>query len=172
MTKALLTTLGLALCAPVAFAQTPKPEVITHLNGLDIEVSAMGVPTSTTEAGGELVGIRAVKVRNNTGDTVTCEFHVPEDARADTSAPPVFTVSPNTQRVERVPGEYSPDQPFAELTCRGASQSIGTPTVVPSSEPEAGPADDTQPDTESSTMTGTETPADSTRSREGASRDR
>ena len=118
------------------------------------------------------MGIRAVKVMNNTGDTVTCEFHVPEDARADTSAPPVFTVSPNTQRVERVPGEYSPDQPFAELTCRGAGQSIGTPTVVPSSEPEAEPAGDTQPHTESSTMTGTETPADSTRSREGASRDR
>ena len=147
MTKALLTTLGLALCAPVAFAQTPKPDVITHLNGLDIEVSAMGVPTSTTEAGGELVGIRAVKVMNKTGDTVTCEFHVPDDARADTSAPPVFTVSPNTQRVERVPGEYSPDQPFAELTCRGAAQSVGTPTVVPSSEPEAEPARDTQPPT-------------------------
>jgi len=172
MTKALLTTLGFALCAPVALAQTPKPEVITHLHGMDIEVSAMGVPTSTTEAGGELVGIRAVKVMNNTGETVTCEFHVPDDARADTSAPPVFTVSPNTQRVERVPGEYSPDHPFAELTCRGAAQSIGTPTVVPSSEPEAAPTSDTQPHTESSTMTGTGIPADSTRSREGASRDR
>ena len=172
MTKALLTTLGLALCAPVAFAQTPKPEVITHLNGMDIEVSAMGVPTSTTEAGGELVGIRAVKVMNNTGDTVTCEFHVPDDARADTSAPPVFTVSPNTQRVERVPGEYSPDQPFAELTCRGAAQSIGTPTVEQTSEPEAQPAAVTQPETETSPTPASETPADSTRSREGASRDR
>lgn len=137
MTKALLTTLGLALCAPVALAQTPKPEVISHLNGLDIDISAMGVPTSTTEAGGELVGIRAVRVRNNTGDTVTCEFHVPNDARADTSAPPVFTISPNTQRVERVPGEYSPDEPFAELTCRAAGQAVGTPTAVPSSEPDA-----------------------------------
>ena len=66
MTKPLLTALGFALCAPVALAQTPKPEVITHLNGLDIEISAMGVPTSTTAAGGELVGIRAVKVMNKT----------------------------------------------------------------------------------------------------------
>ena len=132
----------------------------------------MGVPTSTTEAGGELVGIRAVKVMNNTGDTVTCEFHVPADARADTSAPPVFSVSPNTQRVERVPGNYSPDQPFAELTCRGAAESVGTPTVIPSSEPDAEPAADTQPHTESATETGTGIPADSTRSREGNSRDR
>ncbi len=172
MTKLPFTALGFALLAPAVFAQTPKPEVITHLNGLDIEVSAMGVPTSTTEAGGELVGIRAVKVMNNTGDTVTCEFHVPADARADTSAPPVFSVSPNTQRVERVPGNYSPDQPFAELTCRGAAESVGTPTVIPSSEPDAEPAADTQPHTESATETGTGIPADSTRSREGNSRDR
>ena len=140
MTKPLLIALGIALCAQPVFAQTPKPEVITHLNGLDIEVSAMGVPTETTEAGGELVGIRAVKVMNKTGETVTCEFHVPAEARADTSAPPVFTVTPNTQRVERVPGDYSPDEPFAELTCRGANQSVGTPTAAPSSEPAAEPA--------------------------------
>lgn len=141
MTKPSLTALGFALCAPVAFAQTPKPEVITHLNGLDIEISAMGVPTQTTEAGGELVGIRAVRVMNKTGETVTCEFHVPADARADTSAPPVFTVTSNSQRVERVPGDYSPDEPFAELTCRAANQSIGTPSAVPSSEPGAEPAE-------------------------------
>ncbi len=135
MTKALLTTLGFALCAPVAFAQTPKPDVISHVNGLDIEITAMGVPTSTTAAGGELVGIRAVRVMNNTGDTVTCEFHVPDDARADTSAPPVFTVSPNSQQVERVPGAYSPDEPFAELTCRAPGQNVASPNAVPASEP-------------------------------------
>ena len=32
MTKALLTTLGLALCAPLAFGQTPKPDVIANLH--------------------------------------------------------------------------------------------------------------------------------------------
>ena len=170
MTKPLLTALSLALCAPAVFAQTPKPEVITHLNGLNVEVSAMGVPTSTTAAGGELVGIRAVKVMNNSGDMVTCEFHVPAEARVDTSAPPVFTVSPNSQRVERVPGEYSPDEPFAELTCRSAAQSIGTPTAVPDSEPQ--PVGDTQPHTESATQTGASIPADSTRSREDGSRNR
>lgn len=122
MTKHLL--FALSACTSIALAQTPKPEVITHLNDLDIEVSAMGVPTATTEAGGELVGIRAVRVMNKTGEMVTCEFHVPDDARASTSAPPVFNVNPNSQRVERVPGDYSPDEPFAELTCRATNQSL------------------------------------------------
>ena len=96
MTKHLL--FALSACTSIALAQTPKPEVITHLNDLDIEVEAMGVPTATTEAGGELVGIRAIRVMNNTGEMVTCEFHVPADARASTSAPPVFNVNPNSQR--------------------------------------------------------------------------
>ena len=135
MTKPLLIACGIALCAPMAVAQTPKPEVITHLNGLDVEVSAMGVPTSSPEAGVQLLGIRAVRVMNKSQEAVTCEFHVPDEARADTSAPPVFTVTSNTQRVERVPGDYSPDKPFAELTCRAANKSIGTSSTVPSSEP-------------------------------------
>ena len=108
MTKQLL--FALSACSSLALAQTPKPEVITHLHGLDVEVSAMGVPTATTEAGGELVGIRAVRVMNNTDAMVTCEFHVPDEARASTSAPPVFNLNPNSQRVERVPGDYSPDK--------------------------------------------------------------
>ena len=159
MTKPLIMAIGFALCVPAAFAQTPKPEVITHLNGLDIEVSAMGVPTATTEAGGELVGIRAVRVSNRTGETVTCEFQVPADARATTSAPPVFTVQPNSQRVERVPGEYSPDQPFAELSCRSPSQD-DTPAGETSELPDAQTADEPQPTDES------------TRSREPSERSR
>lgn len=138
MTKTLLACCAAALCAPLALAQTPQPEVITHLDGLDVEISAMGVPTATTEAGGELVGIRAVRVRNNTSTMVTCEFHVADDARATTSAPPVFTVNPDSQRVERVPGDYSPDQPFAELTCRPAEDRIG----ISSGAPETPPATD------------------------------
>ncbi|KJH80124.1 hypothetical protein UF78_17910 [Stutzerimonas stutzeri] len=166
MTKPLLIACGLALCAPMAFAQTPKPEVITHLNGLDVEVSAMGVPTSTSaEAGVELVGIRAVRVMNKSEETVTCEFHVPDEARADTSAPPVFTVTSNSQRVERVPGDYSPDKPFAELTCRAANQSVGTPTAVPSSEPSSEPAE-----AEAPAASGAEDGA--MRSREASGRDR
>lgn len=143
MTKPLLAACGFAIGVPLAFAQTPKPEVITHLNDLDIEVSAMGVPTSTTEAGGELVGIRAVKVMNNTGEMITCEFQVPDEARASTSAPPVFNVNPNSQRVERVPGEYSPKEPFAELTCRNAAQR--TDTGLPPSEPVTAPASRDEP---------------------------
>lgn len=172
MTKPLITALGLALCAPAVFAQTPKPEVITHLNDLNIEVSAMGVPTSTTQAGGELVGIRAVKVMNNTGDMVTCEFHVPADARADTSAPPVFTVSPNSQRVERVPGEYSPDEPFAELTCRNAAQRTDQSGLP--GEPGSEPAEDAQPAAAPATEPAGKPTAPSAdmRSREQSSRDR
>lgn len=144
MSKLLLVACGFAIGIPLVFAQTPKPEVITHLNDLDIEVSAMGVPTSTTEAGGELVGIRAVKVMNNTGEMITCEFQVPNEARANTSAPPVFNVNPNSQRVERVPGEYSPNEPFAELTCRSAAQRIDTDGLPPR-EPVADPASRDEP---------------------------
>lgn len=166
MTRPPLIACGLALWAPLALAQTPKPEVITHLNGLDVEVSAMGVPTSTSDAGVELVGIRAVRVMNKSEDTVTCEFHVPDEARADTSAPPVFTVTSNSQRVERVPGDYSPDKPFAELTCRAANQSVGTQSPVPSSEPGAEPA--AEPAMPSTPADGN----DSTRSRDASGRDR
>ncbi|MBD3873935.1 hypothetical protein KXR63_01165 [Stutzerimonas chloritidismutans] len=123
MSKQLFLACGLALCAPLAFAQTPPPEVVTHLNGLDVEISPMGVPAKSEGVEGELLGVRAVKVMNRTGGQITCEFHVPNDARSDTSASPVFTVAPNTQRTERVPGNYSPDEPYAEITCRSSDQS-------------------------------------------------
>jgi len=123
MSKQLFLTCGLALCAPLAFAQTPPPEVVTHLNGLDVEISPMGVPAKSEGVEGELLGVQAVKVMNRTGGQITCEFHVPNDARSDTSASPVFTVAPNTQRTERVPGNYSPDEPYAEITCRSSDQS-------------------------------------------------
>ncbi|MCD1609284.1 hypothetical protein [Stutzerimonas kunmingensis] len=122
MSKQLFLACGLALCAPLAFAQTPPPEVVTHLNGLDVEISPMGVPAKSEGVEGELLGVRAVKVMNRTGGQITCEFHVPNDARSDTSASPVFTVAPNTQRTERVPGNYSPDEPYAEITCRSSDQ--------------------------------------------------
>lgn len=146
MIRHFLTGCAAVLLVPAALAQTPPPEVITHLDGLDVEISPMGVPTSTTEAGGELVGIRAVRVKNNTDQPVTCEFPVPDDARAMTSASPVFTVNPNSQRVERVPGEYSPDQPFAEVTCRPVDDRSATPaaepatSATPASSPPATPA--------------------------------
>ncbi len=125
MTKHLLAACGLALCAPIALAQTPPPEIIAHLNGLKIDVSPMGVPTRAAGVDGELLGVRAVKVFNHTSGQVTCEFQVPDDARSDTSAAPVFTVAPNSQAVERVPGEYSLGEPYAEITCRSAVRSSG-----------------------------------------------
>ncbi|MCF7203947.1 hypothetical protein [Pseudomonas oligotrophica] len=120
MSKPLLATCALLGAAPFALAQTPEPEVITHLNGLDVRISPMGVPARTDAIDGELLGIRAIKVMNNSAQPVTCEFHVPAEARSDTSAPPVFNVAPNTQRTERVPGDYTPGEPFAEITCRGS----------------------------------------------------
>ena len=123
MSKQLLLACGLAICAPAALAQTPQPEIITHLNGLDVEVNPMGVPAKSEGVEGELLGVRAVKVMNRTGGQISCEFHVPAEARSDTSASPVFTVAPNTQRTERVPGDYSPDEPYAEITCRSSDQS-------------------------------------------------
>jgi hypothetical protein len=122
MSKQLLLACGLAICVPAALAQTPQPEIITHLNGLDVEISPMGVPAKSEGVEGELLGVRAVKVMNRTGGQISCEFHVPAEARSDTSASPVFTVAPNTQRTERVPGDYSPDQPYAEITCRSSDQ--------------------------------------------------
>jgi len=123
MSKQLLLACGLAICVPAALAQTPQPEIITHLNGLDVEISPMGVPAKSEGVEGELLGVRAVKVMNRTGGQISCEFHVPAEARSDTSASPVFTVAPDTQRTERVPGDYSPDQPYAEITCRSSDQS-------------------------------------------------
>jgi len=123
MSKQLLLACGLAICVPAALAQTPQPEIITHLNGLDVEISPMGVPAKSEGVEGELLGVRAVKVMNRTDGQISCEFHVPAEARSDTSASPVFTVAPNTQRTERVPGDYSPDQPYAEITCRSSDQS-------------------------------------------------
>ncbi|KGK82587.1 hypothetical protein [Stutzerimonas degradans] len=126
MSKQLLVALACAAqaFAPWASAQTPQPEIVAHLNGLDVEISPMGVPARSEGIEGELLGVRAVKVMNRTEGQVTCEFHVPAEARSSTSASPVFNVAPNTQRTERVPGEYSPDQPYAEITCRSSD----TPT--------------------------------------------
>ena len=123
MSKPLLLACSLALYAPLALARTAEPEIVTHFDGLDIQVSPMGVPARSEGVEGELLGVRAVKVMNRSDAQITCEFHVPAEARADASAPPVFTVAPGSQAVERVPGEYSPDRPYAEITCRSSELS-------------------------------------------------
>lgn len=106
----------LQLFAPLALAQMEEPEIIVHHEGLDIEVQPMGKPTLTLD--GDLLGVRAVKVLNRGDRTVVCAFHVPQEIRA--SSPPVpFRVDPGGQAMERVPGDYAPGQPYAELTCRG-----------------------------------------------------
>lgn len=107
---------GLILALPL-FASADEAEIITHHEGLDIEVQPMGKPTQTLD--GDLLGVRAVKVFNRGEQRVVCEFHVPHEVR--TTAPPVpFRIEPGGQAMERVPGDYAPGQPYAELTCRPA----------------------------------------------------
>lgn len=99
------------------FAQADEPRIITHQDGLDIDVQPMGKPTQTLD--GDLLGVRAVKVYNRGKQSVICEFHVPQEIRA--SSPPVpFRIDPGAQAMERVPGDYTPGQPYAELSCRAA----------------------------------------------------
>lgn len=107
----------LALCASTALAQSDKVDIVSHLNGLDIVIEPLGVPPRDTDTVQQLVGVRAVKVINQTAEPATCEFHVAEKDRASTDTP-VFSVGANSQAIERVPGEYSPDKPYAELTCK------------------------------------------------------
>ena len=59
------------------------------------------------------------KVINHGEQTVVCEFQVPAEVRSTT--PPVpFRIAPGAQVVERVPGDYAPGQPYAELRCSHA----------------------------------------------------
>lgn len=114
MFRCLSILCGLAL---TLFAQADEPRIITHLEGLDIEVRPMGKPTRTLD--GDLLGVRAVKVFNRSEQSVVCEFHVPAEVRAST--PPVpFRIDPGGQALERVPGDYAPGQPYAELSCQPA----------------------------------------------------
>ncbi|HWV11556.1 hypothetical protein [Pseudomonas sp.] len=109
---------ALALCAPLALAaQADKVDIVSHLNGLNIVIEPLGVPPRDSNAVQQLVGVRAVKVLNQTSEAATCEFHVEAKDRTSTDSP-VFTVGPNSQVIERVPGEYAPDKPYAELTCK------------------------------------------------------
>ncbi len=91
MFRPLSTLCGLALALPL-FAQNAEPEIILHQEGLQIDVQPMGV---------------------------VCEFQVPAEVRSTT--PPVpFRIAPGAQVVERVPGDYAPGQPYAELRCSHA----------------------------------------------------
>lgn len=117
MSRRLPFLLGLLLTLP-PFASAQDAEIITHHEGLAIDVEPMGKPKQTLD--GDLLGVRAVKVFNRGEQTVVCEFHVPHEVR--TTAPPVpFRIEPGGQAMERVPGDYSPGQPYAELSCRPAN---------------------------------------------------
>ena len=117
MSRRLPILSGLILVLPLcAFAD--EAEIITHHDGLEIDVQPMGKPKQTLD--GDLLGVRAVKVFNQGDQSVVCEFHVPHEVR--TTTPPVpFRIDPGGQAMERVPGDYAPGQPYAELSCRPAN---------------------------------------------------
>lgn len=122
MLKPSFAVCAAALFCSAAFAQSQKVEIVTHLNGLDLVVEPMGVPLQT-QNGPELVGVRAVKVMNQSAQMASCEFHMAPEDRTTAATTPTFTVDPNSQVIERVPGEYSPDRPYAEITCKPADAS-------------------------------------------------
>ena len=116
MFRPLFALCGLALALPL-LAQDAEPEIILHHDGLEIDVQPMGKPLQALD--GELLGVRAVKVTNRGKQTIVCEFQVPSEVRS-TTPPAPFRILPGAQVVERVPGDYAPGQPYAELSCRPA----------------------------------------------------
>ncbi|MBA1275831.1 hypothetical protein [Stutzerimonas azotifigens] len=117
-----------ALLSSAALAQSAKVDIVSHLNGMDLVVEPMGVPLNT-QNGPELVGVRAVKVTNQSDQMASCEFHMAPEDRTTAASTPTFTVDPNSQVIERVPGEYSPDRPYAEVTCEPADASSTTDSM-------------------------------------------
>jgi len=114
----------LLLVAPLSWAQD-KENIVTHMNGLDVRVEPMGVTPSSDDARTELIGTRAVRVINDTAELITCNFHASREELSSSMESPTFTVQPNAQSIERVPGEYSPERPYAEITCERAGAALG-----------------------------------------------
>lgn len=88
-------------------------EIVTKLNGLDVEVEPLGVEgVSSDEV--DITGVRAVTVTNRTNDWVLCEFvGIPEERRRTETA----VLEPNEQEVLRAPGKYTAGGPLAVLEC-------------------------------------------------------
>lgn len=88
-------------------------EIVTKLNGLDVEVEPLGVEGVSSEEV-DITGVRAVTVTNRTNDWVLCEFvGIPEERRRTETA----VLEPNEQEVLRAPGKYTAGGPLAVLEC-------------------------------------------------------
>ncbi|MFC3609254.1 hypothetical protein [Stutzerimonas tarimensis] len=124
----LLVACGLALTTPwtLALAQAQEEvEIIADIGDLDLGIEPMGIPVG--DAG--IIGTRAVKVINHSGQMVSCTFEVPPEDRTAALSPTAFSVNPNEETIMRVPGEYTPGQPYAVLGCREADGPTGAGTV-------------------------------------------
>lgn len=113
MKSSLLVLASLAIAIP-ALAQ--DVDVSTRLNGMDIEVTPLGVPEAESSKV-DLIGVPAVKVTNRSNEIASCQFHALPEETVMTAAP-AFSVNPNEQVVMRVPGKYSGGGPIALLVCK------------------------------------------------------
>lgn len=118
-----LLACGLAAFATLATAE--EGQIIADLGGMNLVVERLGIPVG--DAG--IIGTRAVKVINHSGQMASCAFEVPPEDRSATLSPTTFTVDPNEETIVRVPGEYSPGQPYAVLSCQPAEMPTGAGTV-------------------------------------------
>ncbi|WP_417778472.1 hypothetical protein [Stutzerimonas xanthomarina] len=113
MKRPLLALVSLAFAIP-AIGQ--EPQVVTRLNGMDIKVEELGVPSASSDSV-DLKGVPAIKVNNHGNEIASCQFHsLPEETVM--AATPAVSVNPNEEVVMRVPGKYSAGGPIALLVCK------------------------------------------------------
>lgn len=111
--RPLVALVGLAFATP-ALAQ--EPLIATRLNGMDLKIEELGVPSASSEKV-DLKGVPAIKVNNRSQEIASCQFHALPEETVMTAAPAV-SVNPNEEVVMRVPGKYSAGGPIALLVCK------------------------------------------------------
>ncbi|WP_141566877.1 hypothetical protein [Stutzerimonas stutzeri] len=97
-------------------AMGQEPLVVTRLNGMDIKVEELGVPSASSDSV-DLKGVLAIKVNNHSNEIASCQFHALPEETVMTAAP-AASVNPNEEVVMRVPGKYSAGGPIALLVCK------------------------------------------------------
>ncbi|WP_407290791.1 hypothetical protein [Stutzerimonas zhaodongensis] len=113
MNRRLLALVSLTFAVP-ALGQDPL--VATQLNGMDLEIEELGVPSASSDKV-DLKGVLAIRVTNRSGEIASCQFHALPEETVMTAAP-AASISPNEQAVMRVPGKYSAGGPIALLVCK------------------------------------------------------
>lgn len=97
-------------------ALADDPMVVTRLNGMNMEIEELGVPSASSEQV-DLRGVPAIKVTNRSAEIASCQFHALPEETAMT-ATPAASISPNEEVVMQVPGKYSAGGPIAMLVCK------------------------------------------------------